>query len=92
MQAYISVAPRRDATRANEPDQRDGERPASPGPRRDAVITAALAVIRRALVEGRPVTRSALAEEASVALGAPPDEALKALDVEAQRVGISSLL
>lgn len=60
--------------------------------RRDAVVTAALAVIRRALTEGRTVTRDGLAEEASVALGEPPQEALKIIDAEAERVGISSLL
>lgn len=66
----------------------DHEEPAH----RDAVILAALAVIRRALVERRPITRAAVAEEASVALGEPPEEALKALDAEAERVGVSSLL
>lgn len=60
--------------------------------RRDAVVAAALAVIRRALIEGRTVTRDGLAEEASVALGEPPEEALRAIDAEAERVGVSSLL
>jgi len=60
--------------------------------RRDAVIAAALAVIRRALIERRTITRDALAEEASVALGEPPQQALRVIDAEAQRVGISSLL
>ena len=63
----------------------------SPDARRDAVAAAALALIRRAFIEGVPVTRSALADEASVALGAPPDEALKEVDAEAQRLGVSSL-
>jgi hypothetical protein len=60
--------------------------------RRDAVVAAALAVIRRALIEGRTVTREGLAEEASVALGQPPHDALMVIDAEAQRVGVSSLL
>ena len=57
-----------------------------------AFFVAALATIRRALVEGQPVTRSHLAHEASVALGEPPGEALKEVDAEAQRLGVSSLL
>ena len=68
--------------------------PSMPQPRDtklDAVATAALATIRRALVEGQPVTRNRLAEEASVALGAPPDEALQTVDAEAERLGLSSL-
>lgn len=60
--------------------------------RRDAVVAAALTTIRRALVEGQPVTRSHLAHEASVALGEPPGDALKEVDSEAQRLGVSSLL
>jgi hypothetical protein len=59
--------------------------------RRDAVALAALAVIRRALVEGVPVTRAGLAEEASVALGTPAKDALLEVDVVAQRLGVSSL-
>jgi hypothetical protein len=65
--------------------------PASVDARRDAVAAAALVVIRRAFIEGVPVTRSSLAEEASVTLGASPDDALKAVDAEAQRLGVSSL-
>jgi DNA-binding transcriptional regulator YbjK len=60
--------------------------------RRDAVVAAALATIRRAIVEGQPVTRSQLAQEASVALGESPGDALKEVDAEAQRLGVSSLL
>jgi hypothetical protein len=60
--------------------------------RRDAVVAAALAVIRRALIEGCTITRDRLAEEASVALGEPPQQALRVIDAEAERVGISSLL
>jgi hypothetical protein len=60
--------------------------------RRDAVVAAALTVIRRAFVEGRHVTRSGLAQEASVTLGAAPEEALRLVDAEAARLGVSSLL
>jgi hypothetical protein len=59
--------------------------------RRDAVATAALIVIRRALVEGQPVTRTALADEAAITLGAPPEDALRELDAVAQVLGVSSL-
>ena len=58
---------------------------------RDLVITAALAVIRRSVVEGVPVTRSMLAHEAAVALGGSPADALQQIDAEAERLGISSL-
>src|SRR3954454_9226432 len=58
---------------------------------RDAVATAALVVIRRALVEGVPVTRARLAQEAAVALGAPPETALAEVDAVAQRLGVSGL-
>ena len=60
--------------------------------RRDAVVAAALATIRRAIVEGQPVTRSHLAHEVSVALEMELGDALKELDAEAQRLGVSSLL
>jgi hypothetical protein len=43
--------------------------PAIRDPRGDAVTAAALSVVRRALVEGVPVTREGLAQEASFALG-----------------------
>jgi hypothetical protein len=59
--------------------------------RLDAVAAAALVVIRRAVVEGIPVTRSTLAEEAAFALDAPPTQALEHVDAEAQRLGVSSL-
>jgi hypothetical protein len=59
--------------------------------RRDAVATAALIVIRRAIVEGAPVTREALVEEASVMLGASPDDASEEVDAVAQGFGVSSL-
>jgi hypothetical protein len=60
--------------------------------RRDAVAIAALATIRRAIVEGQPVTRSHLVHEVSVALEMELGDALKELDAEAQRLGVSSLL
>jgi hypothetical protein len=65
--------------------------PAIPDARDDAVMTAALGLIRRALVEGVPVTRAGLAEEAAFALGASPQVALAEVDEVAQRLGVSSL-
>jgi hypothetical protein len=62
-----------------------------PDAQRDAVATAALVLIRRALVEGVPVTRARLAREASVALGAPPEAALAEVDIVAARLGVSGL-
>jgi hypothetical protein len=59
--------------------------------RGDAVTTAALSVVRRALVEGVPVTREGLAQEASFALGGSTQDALRHVDAVAQRVGVSSL-
>jgi hypothetical protein len=59
--------------------------------RRDAVATAALIVIRRALVEGVPVTREGLVDAASVTLGASPAAALQEVDAVAQGFGVSSL-
>jgi hypothetical protein len=53
---------------------------------------AALGVVRRALVEGVPVTREALGQEASFILDSPLPEALRELDATAQRLGIASLL
>lgn len=57
----------------------------------DAVTTAALSVVRRALVEGVPVTREGLAQEASFALGGATEDALRQVDAVAQRLGVSSL-
>jgi hypothetical protein len=68
------------------------EAPEVPDAQRDAVAAAALVVIRRALVEGVPVTRARLASEASVALGAPARQALAEVDAVAERLGVSSLL
>jgi hypothetical protein len=59
--------------------------------RGDAVAAAALAIVRRALVEGVPVTREGLEQEASFALGGRPEDALRHVDDVAQRLGISSL-
>jgi|GEM_PF-3986804 hypothetical protein len=60
-------------------------------PREDGVTAAALAVVRRALVEGVPVTREGFAAEASFALGRTSEDAMREVDVAAQRLGISSL-
>jgi hypothetical protein len=65
--------------------------PTASDPRQDAVTTAALAVIRRALIEGVPVTRAGLAEEAAVTLDASPKAALAEIDAVAQRLGVCSL-
>jgi hypothetical protein len=65
--------------------------PTPTDPSDDAITAAALAVVRRALVEDVPVTREGLAQEASFALGRPPEDALRAVDAAAQRFGISSL-
>ena len=69
---------------------------ASPAPptfdsRRDAVAATALTVIRRALVEGVRITRQAVEREASFHLAAPRAEAMRELDVVAQRLGVSAL-
>jgi len=56
-----------------------------------AAVTA-LGVVRRALVEGVPVTRESLGQEASFIFDAPLPDALRELDVTAQRLGIASLL
>ena len=59
--------------------------------RRDAVAAAALTIVRRALVEGVPVTRELLEREACVNLDAARDDAMRELDDVAQRLGVSSL-
>jgi hypothetical protein len=64
---------------------------ATPDAHRDAVAAAALTVVRRAFVEGVPVSREGLAREASVTLGRSPAEAMDQLDSVAQRLGVSSL-
>jgi hypothetical protein len=71
-------------------DTKDPAAPMTPESR-DAVATAALGVIRRALVEGVPVTREGLADEASVALGTSAADALREVDAVAARLGVSSL-
>lgn len=65
--------------------------PTISGPCRDGVAIAALTVVRRALIEGVPVTRDGLAQEASIALGESPADALRHIDDVAQRLGISAL-
>jgi hypothetical protein len=54
--------------------------------------TVALGVVRRAIVEGVPVSREALGKEASFILDASPPHALAAVDATARRLGIASLL
>jgi imidazolonepropionase-like amidohydrolase len=66
-------------------------RPATTDVRDDAVTTAALAVVRRALVEGVPVIRDGFEAEASFALGENSEDAMRQVDAAAQRLGISSL-
>lgn len=61
------------------------------GTARDAVATAALTVVRRAVVEGVPVTRGALEQEASVVMDTSRPEAMAEVEAEAQRLGVSSL-
>jgi hypothetical protein len=54
--------------------------------------TVALAVLRRALVEGTPVTREAITHEASIVYATGPAEAACKLDSQAEGLGISSLV
>ena len=65
--------------------------PATSSARHDAVIATALTGVRRALIEGVPVTREVLEREASINLGASPRDAMRQLDLVAQRLGVSSL-
>ena len=58
---------------------------------RDAVAAAALTLIRRAVVEGVPVTRETWEHEAAVVFDAPAEHAMAEVDAEAQRLGVSSL-
>ena len=60
--------------------------------RSEQATAAAFAVLRRAILEGTPVTRRTLAQEATYTLGMPEHEALKELDVVAQRLGIAALV
>lgn len=64
---------------------------ATPGACDDAVTAAALTVLRRALVEGVPVTRECVEREACVHLDATPEDAMRELDGVAQRLGVSAL-
>jgi hypothetical protein len=59
--------------------------------RQDAVTATALTVLRRALIENVPITRDVLVREACVALDASPEEAMREVDMVAQRMGVSSL-
>ena len=65
--------------------------PATSNARNDAVTATALTVVRRALIEGVPVTREILEREASVNLEASPKDAMQQVDIVAQRLGVSSL-
>jgi hypothetical protein len=59
--------------------------------RLEASTGAALALLRRCIVEDKTPTREALAAEAEFAFGIPSDAALAEIDEIAQMVGISSL-
>jgi hypothetical protein len=65
--------------------------PVTSSARQDAVTATALTVVRRALIEGVPVTREVLEREASVNLDASPTVAMQQVDMVAQRLGVSSL-
>ena len=54
--------------------------------------TVALAVLRRALVEGAPVTRGTIRREAAVVFATDPAEALSRLDTQPQDLGVSLLM
>src|SRR5438876_11957693 len=54
--------------------------------------TVALAVLRRALVEGTRVTREAITHEASIVYATDPADAACKLDSQAEGLGISSLI
>jgi hypothetical protein len=79
--AYRSEASERVSPRAPERlvplDSVESAPPTIRDARCDAVATAALAVVRRALIEGVPVTRERLAQEASFALGGSSEDALR---------------
>jgi hypothetical protein len=59
--------------------------------RLEASTGAALALLRRCIVEEEAPTREALAAEAEFAFGMPSDAALAEMDQVAELVGISSL-
>jgi hypothetical protein len=54
--------------------------------------TVALTVLRRALVEGAPVTREAITHEAAIVFATDPGDAASRLDAQAEGLGVSSLL
>lgn len=70
-----------EARHAGEPDEFE----------RDCVAAAALTIVRRACVEGVPVSRESFAQEVSVALETPLPNAMARVDAVAQRLGVSSL-
>ena len=65
--------------------------PVTSSTRHDAVTATALTVVRRALIEGVPVTREVVEREASVNLRTSPKDAMQQVDIVAQRLGVSSL-
>jgi len=58
---------------------------------RDGVAAAALTVVRRACVEGVPITRDVFAHEVSVTFETSATEAMAKVDAVAQRLGVSAL-
>jgi hypothetical protein len=54
--------------------------------------TIALTVLRRALVEGTPVTREAITHEAAIVFATDPADAASRLDCQAEGLGVSSLI
>jgi len=71
------------------PETRDA--PTTGEVERDGVTAAALTVVRRACVEGVPITRESFAHEVSVALETSAPKAMERVDAVAQRLGVSSL-
>jgi hypothetical protein len=91
-------APPQFVTTRKEADMRPATLPDTPDRVEDAQLrseqatAAAFCVLRRAILDGTPVTRRALADEATYTLGLPEPEALRELDVVAQRLGIAALV
>jgi hypothetical protein len=87
----VRVGSRSFGRRRGEPMASRSFVPVPSSARQDAVAATALTVVRRALIEGVPVTREVVEREASVNLGASPRDAMRQLDLVAQRLGVSSL-
>lgn len=60
--------------------------------RSELATAAAFGVLRRAIVEGTPVTREVLTEEAAYTLNMAAPDALRELDMVAQRLGVAALV